>query len=123
VMLLKGSLPPLSWEILHGMMASAAWSDAWRETGSWAFDVLEKHLGSDWPAAVASKSPTGGAAQLAWAVGHVTAYAQVLELALRLELLQGVDGYAKLRRALRNDPRPSQLVHYEMQLEVCWSRP
>jgi hypothetical protein len=111
--------PPLSWEILQGMMANATWSEAWRQTGSWAFQVLEKHLGSDWPARVARKSPTGGAPQLAWAVGHVVAFAQVLELALRLELLRGADGYAKVRRVLRNDPRPAQLVHCEIQLEVA----
>ena len=115
----EASLPPLSWEVLHSMMANATWSEAWRETGSWAFGVLEKHLGSDWPAAVAAKSPTGGAPQLVWAVGHVAAYAQVLELALRLELLQGVEGYAKVRRTLRNDPRPPQLVHSEIQLEAA----
>jgi hypothetical protein len=115
----QADLPPLSWEVLRSMMANTTWSEAWREAGSWAFRVLEKELGGDWPAAVAGKSPTGGAPQLAWAAGHVTAYAQVLELALRLELLRGSAGYAKVRRALRNDPRPSQLVHCEMQLEVA----
>lgn len=115
----ESAIPRLSWEILHSMMGNATWSQAWRETGAWAFDVLESHLGSDWPAVVAEKNPTGGAPQLAWAVGHVVAYAQVLELALRLELLRGVDGFAKVRRALRTDPRPAQLAHCEMQLEVA----
>jgi hypothetical protein len=101
------------------MMAHATWSDAWRDTGHWAFNVLEAQLGAEWPATVTAKSPTGGAPQLAWAVGHVVAYAQVLELALRLELLRGVDGHAKIRRALRTDPRPPQLAHCDMQLEVA----
>lgn len=117
--LIEAERPRLSWEILHEMMAGATWSEAWRETGSWAFRVLERHLGSDWPATVMSKSPTGGAPQLAWAVGHVVAYAEVLELALRLELLRGANGHAKLRRALRTDPRPPLLLHCEMQLEVA----
>ena len=100
-------------------MAGATWSEAWREAGSWAFRVLEQHLGSDWPSVVAAKSPTGGAPQLASAIGHAGAYAQVLELALRLDCLRGADGSGKLRRALRSDPRPSQLVHCEIQLEVA----
>ena len=111
--------PELSWLLLRSMMAQTTWSEAWRQTGLWALRVLETHLGSEWPATVAGKSPTGGAPQLAYAVGHVSAYAQVLELALRLELLGGAAGHAKVRRVLRNDPRPAQLVHCEMQLEVA----
>jgi hypothetical protein len=112
-------LPELTWEVLHSMMSHATWSEAWRQTGIWAFGALEDHLGSDWPATVASKSPTRGAPQLAYAIGHVGAYAQVLELALRLELLRKAPGHAKVRRVLRQDPRPAQLVHCEIQLEVA----
>jgi hypothetical protein len=118
--LVEERLPPLSWDLLHEMMGRAdGRSEAWRHAGSWAFDVLQAQLGDDWPATVASKHPHGGAPQLAWASGHVVAYAQVLELALRLTLLRTVSGFAKIRRALRLDPRPAQLAHTEMQLEVA----
>jgi hypothetical protein len=49
----------------------------------------------------------------------VIAYAQVLEWALRLEILEGCDGYAKARKAIANDPRPEQLAHSRLQLEVA----
>lgn len=111
--------PQLSWELLHSMMAHATWSEAWRQTGAWAFHVLEAQLGEDWPETVCAKNPTGGAPQLAWAAGHVAAYAQMLELALRLDLLKHVGGYAKVRRVLRSDPRPPQLTHCEIQLETA----
>ena len=113
-------LPELSWEILRTMMASPnGRSDAWREAGRWALTVLEKRLGADWPANVRRKSSNGGAPELAFAAGHVVAYAQVLEWALRLELLDGCDGYAKARKAIANDPRPEQLAHSRVQLEVA----
>jgi hypothetical protein len=53
------------------------------------------------------------------AAGHVTAYANVLELALRVELLKEVSGSGKARRVMVTDPRPSQLAHSRIQLEVA----
>ncbi len=48
--LLEARPPELSWVILHGMMANAAGrSEVWRQTGSWALDVLEAELGGEWP--------------------------------------------------------------------------
>jgi hypothetical protein len=113
-------VPPLSWDVLHSMMASSnGWSEAWRQTGDWALDVLEGQLGPDWPELVRNKNPTGGAPMLAWAAGHVSAYVSLVELALRLDLLKGCPGFAKARTAIRSDPRPGQLVASEMQLEVA----
>jgi len=113
-------VPELSWEILRTMMAGPnGRSDAWREVGRWALTVLEKRLGADWRGEVRRKSWTGGATELALGEGHVVAYAQVLEWALRLELLDGCDGYAKARKAMANDPRPEQLAHSRVQLEVA----
>jgi len=113
-------VPPLSWEILREMMVRGTGrAESWVRAGLWALDVLRTRLGDDWPAEVARKNPSGGAPQLAWASGHVVAYAEVLELALRLELLGDVAGIAKVRRVLRTDPRPAQLLHSEMQLEVA----
>jgi hypothetical protein len=112
--------PELSWEMLRTMMASPTGrSDAWRQAGQWALTVLEERLGGDWPARVQRKSPDGGAPELARAAGYVVAYAQVLEWALRLELLDGCDGYAKARKAIANDPRPELLAHSRVQLEVA----
>jgi hypothetical protein len=53
------------------------------------------------------------------AAGHAVAYAEILELALRLRLLSNVNGHAKLWRTLRKDPRPERLLHCGLQLEVA----
>lgn len=112
--------PPLSWEILHAMMdAPNGRSEAWRQAGHWALDVLEAELGTGWPEIVRAKNPTGGAPLLARAAGYAVAYAEILELALRLRLLRKVNGRAKLWRTLRKDPRPEQLLHCGLQLEVA----
>jgi hypothetical protein len=53
------------------------------------------------------------------AAGHVVAYAEILELALRVHLLRNASGHAKLWRTLRRDPRPEQLLHCGLQLELA----
>lgn len=116
-----GATPPTpSWKIMHSMMdAPHGRPDAWREAGHWSLDVLQAELGTDWPERVRAKNPTGGAPQLDMAGGHAVAYAEILELSLRLRLLNSVDGHAKLWRTLRRDPRPEQLLHCGLQLEVA----
>lgn len=50
--------------------------------------------------------------------GHTIAFAELLELAVRLELLSKHSGMGVVRRNLRRDPREQQLAHLRMQLEV-----
>jgi hypothetical protein len=110
----------LTWAALRAMMERAIGrSRAWRDTGLWALRSLEVHLGHDWPVTLARKAPGGRPSELAVAAGHVTAYANVLELALRLELLKETSGFGKARRAIVTDPRPSQLAHSRIQLELA----
>jgi hypothetical protein len=55
---------------------------------------------------------------MSWAGSHTVAYAEFIELALRLELLCRYEGFARLRDALKRDPREEQIPHLRLQLEV-----
>jgi len=57
--------------------------------------------------------------EIAWASAHAVAYAELLELALRLKMLSKVPGLASVRRALRKDLRGQRRVHTRLQLEVA----
>ena len=91
----------------------------WVLEGHWALEVLERHLGEAWPARVVARSSPGGADWLLWSSSHVIAYVNVLELALGLQLVHGLSGHAKLRRAIAADPRPDVLAHARLQLELA----
>ena len=113
------AIPPLTWEILGDMVARAgARAPAWTQAATWTIQTLKTRLGEHWPALVMAKSPVGGAGDLAYFAGHAIAYAHLLELAVRLELLQSIPGHAKVFRAIATDPRPDQLAHATMQLEL-----
>ncbi|MCW2985508.1 MAG: hypothetical protein JWR63_3078 [Conexibacter sp.] len=111
---------PLTWTTLHALMnRTLERPDGWIPTGHWALDTLETMLGSEWPSVVQAKAPDGGAPALAYASTHTVAYAELLELAVRLTLVDGLRGHAKLRAALASDPRPDVLAHSRIQLEVA----
>jgi hypothetical protein len=93
--------------------------EAWRQAAAWALDRLEARLGHEWPALVIERSPDHSAGELAWTPGNTIAYVNLLEFALRIELLDGIPGHAKARRAIAKDPRPDQLVHAGIQHEVA----
>jgi hypothetical protein len=92
---------------------------AWVREGHWALEVLERHLGEPWPAQVVARSSPGGGDWLLWSSSHVIAYINVLELALGLQLVHGLRGHAKLRKAITADPRPEILAHARLQLELA----
>src|SRR4051812_31943286 len=99
-------------------MGRANRGGAWQEVGLWALEILETRLGSDWPSLLAAKLPMGSELELAYMSGHTVAYANALELALRLEMLRQAPGIAKVRRSVAADPRPELLAHARLQLEV-----
>jgi hypothetical protein len=114
------AIPPLTWDILGDMVARAgARPPAWTQAATWTIATLRARLGEDWPALVMTKSPVGGAGDLAYFAGHTIAFVHLLELAVRLELLQTIPGHAKVFRAIATDPRPDQLGHATMQLELA----
>lgn len=110
-----GSEP--SWRQLQGLFRSSQRSGAWRRVGEWALDKLSEQLGEHWPASVWAKYSRlpGG---LAFASTHTVAYAELVELALRMELLRDSVRFVPLRRALQTDPREELVRHLRLQLEV-----
>ena len=111
-----GDQPGLSWPLLRELHASAERSAEWHDAALLALDVLENELGTEWPAAV---EKCGAANYLVLSSSNAFAFARLLELALRLHLLRAVPGMARVRKALRYDPRLDELAHAILQLEVA----
>lgn len=107
---------PGSWQTWEGLIEGGLRNDAWKSAGRWALGRLNQHLGDNWPGRAWTKYriPTF----LVWSPAHTIAFAQLLELALRLDLLAGCSGAGKLRRVLRQDPREEQIAHLAIQLEL-----
>ena len=101
-------------------MERPARSPEWTEAGMWALDRLDEFLGRDWPE-LAWRSFGLLPVPLGYAAGHVVAYAQILELALRLRLLRDVEGWGDVRRDLRQDRRSERALHVSVQLETAAS--
>lgn len=99
-------------------MERPARSTEWTKAGMWALDQLDELLGQDWPE-LAWRSFGLLPVPLEYAAGHVVAYAQILELALRLRLLRHVDGWGDVRRDLQRDRRSERALHVSLQLETA----
>jgi hypothetical protein len=112
-------IPPPSWSFFREAFekAPAGRSDAWRTAGLWAVERLRERLGDDWPERAWQQNrrlPCG----MAWAGSHTVAYAELVELALQLELLCDCEGFARVRDTLQKDPREQHLYHSRLQLEI-----
>ena len=111
------ALPAPTWTLWRQLMAESTRSRAGKQAGLWAFGVLERTLGHDWPERAWRKDgEVPGLIRLS--AIHAVAFCELLELALRLHLLHDVPGAGKLRKELRTDPRAERLVHTRLQLEV-----
>lgn len=116
---LRPELEPPTWSFFRESFHDAppGRPAAWRIVGLWAVERLSERLGDDWPQRTYEKLgrlPCG----MAWAGGHTVAYVEFIEPALWLELLSTCDGFARVRDALRRDPREEQIPHLRLQLEV-----
>lgn len=97
---------------------------AWRQAGVWALDTLEENLGQDWLGRTIEKYRLLELGEMLpyfiqLGPAHTLAYADLLEFALRLEILRDVPGMGKVRKVLRGIPRPDQLGHVMVQLETA----
>lgn len=114
------SAVPPTFAIYREMVSRASRSEAHREAASWALNELEATLGDDWLVrAVASADPPPLLQHLAWMSGHVQAFAEVLEWALRLRLLRDVHGAGDVRRELLRDATAGRTLHTALQLNVA----
>jgi hypothetical protein len=55
---------------------------------------------------------------MGYAISHTSAYFELVQLALWLELLSHLQGFADIRRTLRSDAREDVVPHVRLQLEV-----
>lgn len=111
-----GTPDPTDWGTWNSLIEGGLRNQSWKSAGRWALETLGRHLGHDWPHRAWTKYsiPTF----LAWSSSHTIAFAQLLEVALRVELLRDHSGAGKLRRVLRQDPREEQIAHLALQLEL-----
>lgn len=109
---------PVDWEYLRQRIERSARSQTWRDVGCWALDSVRRQLGEDWPA----KHLEHGLplpAELVDAGSNMEAFSHLLEFGLRLELLQDVAGFARIRRTLKTDIRDQARRHALIQLEIA----
>jgi hypothetical protein len=99
------------------MLESPLVSPARREATLWALAELERRMGADWlgrywevSGHVPSEVNLGSA--------HLSALGNLLDFALRLNVLDAVPGVGKVQREMRNDLRDDRRRHCALQLEV-----
>lgn len=113
-------VPLPTWELLREQVDQALRrSLAWRRTGHWMIDVLQEELGESW--AVDAVEQFGDLPiPVMWAVsGHMYAFVQALDLALRLRLLQFAKGAGRIRKELRGNRQLSRVLHVSLQATVA----
>lgn len=116
----RPTVPPPSWDAVSDMHARIDRPEAWTTAISWAVDQLRRTLGEDWAAQVAQRDPKHPLwAALVHAMSHPAGAAELLEWALRLELLSDFDGMGDVRRDLRRDLTAARGLHTQLQLELA----
>ncbi len=106
------------WQHLRATLERTSRSRAWRDAGCWALDAAERHLGSNWLTrhAVAGQPVPD---MFIHPGSDLEALSHLLELSLRLELLQDAEGFGAVRRMLRRDLDAQAWRHPLIQLEVA----
>lgn len=112
------AIGPVDWPALQRRMDQSPRSLAWREAGRWALSSVERHLGRGWLAKYAERGQPIPA-ELTEAGSDVEALSHLLDLGLRLELLQNVAGTGQVRNTLKTDLRAEVRRHALVQLEVA----
>jgi len=112
-------IPIPTWEFLRERIADVERSDAWHATCDWALDRLIDHLGATWLEDAYEKIGRLPGTFIGVIGGHPQACAELIELAVRLELMSNTPGFAAARRGLDPDPLSANLLHASLQLEVA----
>lgn len=111
-------MPIPDWALLRRMMDAEGRPRAWRSAGLWALDVLADEMGEDWPRRYWKKQGRLPA-ELILGTHLPAAFAGLLELALRLRVLEAAAGIAPIRKELAGDLRDERMQHTAVQLEVA----
>lgn len=114
---------PEEWDFWRDWMNHSQRGPAWRQVGNWAFDAIEARVDEGWLGRTIEKYSRAGEEYIlpsiiVLAPAHTIAFAELLELALRLSQLNDQPGMQKARTILNADPMPHQLLHLRVQLEV-----
>ncbi len=113
-------VPPPSWGMLREQVDQPLRrSSAWRRTAHWTIDVLQEELGESWT--VDAFEQFGELPiPLMWAVsGHMYAFVQTADLALRLRLLQSAKGAGRIRKELRGNRQLGRVLHASLQATIA----
>ena len=106
-----------TWDLYRKMQDSPHVSPARRQATLWALDQFERRMGPDWleryyrtSGHVPYEINLGGA--------HAAALGNLLDLALRLAILDQVKGAGQVQKEMRTDLRDDRRRHSALQLEV-----
>jgi hypothetical protein len=115
-------IEPPTWDLFRWEIRSRK-APAWDQAGLWSLDVLEGVLGERWPEETYELRKSLGdspllPAEIAAAFGYPMHFAELLELALRLRLLENAEGMDQLRTDLRAHKEHHRWMHSRLQLEL-----
>jgi hypothetical protein len=109
--------PLPTWTLVRELLGQSLRSPAWRRTANWTIDVLEADLGPTWPVDAVERFGELPI-PLLLAGGHTLAFVQTVELALRVQLLEGTNGFARTRRERRGNPALGRVLHFSLQATI-----
>src|SRR4051812_33648077 len=107
-----------SWDTLRGLVDAAGRPRAWTQTGHWALAVVADAVGDDWPRRAVGEHGRLPL-PLETAGSHTLGLVALVELAMRLRLLDRAPGLGDLRAELAKDRRAARAVHTSLQLETA----
>ncbi len=107
-----------TWDLYRRMADSPNARPARRDAVLWALGELEQRMGPDWLERY-WESAGHVPAEVNLGSGHVAAFGNLLDLALRYRMLDGVPGIGRVQREMRKDLRDERRRHSALQLEVA----
>jgi hypothetical protein len=107
-----------TWDLYRRMASSPNVRPARRDAVLWALGELERRMGPDWLERY-WESAGHVPAEVNLGSGHVAAFGNLLDLALRYHVLDGAPGVGQVQRDMRNDLRDERRCHSALQLEVA----
>jgi hypothetical protein len=107
-----------TWDLYRRMADSPNVKPGRRDAVLWALGQLERRMGPDWLERY-WESAGHVPEEVNLGSGHVAAFGNLLDLALRYQVLDGAPGIGQVQREMRNDLRDERRWHSALQLEVA----
>ncbi|MCL5067204.1 MAG: hypothetical protein M1368_02475, partial [Thaumarchaeota archaeon] len=100
----------LTWTHLKGLMRFSLRSDKGKELGLWSLGEISEALGENWLSA--AKTMDSGLDRFCyWAAYRNDIFLEIVEFALSLNVFKNVQGFAKIRRDIKNDASFDRFWH------------